>query len=86
MKPSDQKVRDGRVWPNVISINIAGPVGCGKSALLGEFRDVLQLHGYCVAIPDPGIRNDPPNGIQTSASHEIPRRDRTVVILTETAT
>jgi len=67
----------------VINIEIKGPVQTGKSAVMASVKQMLEAEGYCVAIPERGERNNPSSPIKDAASHEQPKRDRTVFILTE---
>lgn len=66
-----------------IEIQIAGPVASGKSAILASLRQLLEGHGYCVAIPYRGERLNPSEGIEDSAPHEKPNLDETVITIRE---
>lgn len=70
----------------VIHIEISGPVQTGKSAILASVRELLESHGYCVAIPDRAQRKNPPTEIAKAAPHEKPEKDKTVIVLTEKLT
>lgn len=69
-----------------IHINISGTSSTGKSALLATIRDAIACHGYCVAVPERGERNNPSKNLDTAAPHEKPSYDNTVIVLTETCT
>lgn len=71
---------------NTIHINISGASSTGKSALLATIRDAIASHGYCVAVPERGERNNPSKSLEDAAPHEKPKYDSTVIVLTETCT
>ena len=69
-----------------IHINISGTRSTGKSAILATIRDALACHGYCIAVPERGERNNPSKNLEQAAPHEKPKVDSTVIVLTETYT
>jgi Ni2+-binding GTPase involved in maturation of urease and hydrogenase len=68
---------------NVIQIEITGPVGSGKTALLHSIREMLEQDNYCVAIPNRQERRDGSGTIANAPSHGVPKRDHTVIVITE---
>jgi Ni2+-binding GTPase involved in maturation of urease and hydrogenase len=69
---------------NVIHIEITGPVGSGKTALLHSIREMLEHDNYCVAIPNRQERRDGTGTIANAPSHGVPKRDHTVIVISET--
>lgn len=69
--------------PTVIRIEITGPVGSGKTALLQTIREVLEKDNYCVAIPNRQERRDGTGTLATAPSHAVPKRDSTVIVISE---
>lgn len=69
--------------PNIIHIEIAGPVGSGKTALLHSIREMLEHDNYCVAIPNRQERRDGSGTLANAPSHGVPKRDSTVIVITE---
>jgi Ni2+-binding GTPase involved in maturation of urease and hydrogenase len=69
--------------PNVIHIEISGPVGSGKTALLHSIRELLEKENYCVAIPGRQERRDTSGTLANAPSHQVPKRDSTVIIIHE---
>ena len=68
-----------------IEISIKGPVQSGKSCVLSSIRDLLESHGYCVAVPEREMRYNPTGTLNDALPHEMPRRDSTVFVLVEAA-
>lgn len=69
--------------PTIIYIEVTGPVGSGKTALLHSIREILEKENYCVAIPDRQERRDTSGTLANAPSHQIPKRDSTVIVITE---
>lgn len=65
---------------DVIKIDISGPAGSGKTAVMHRIREMLEGDNYCVAIPDSALRI---NSRGPFAAHERPHPDDTVFVLTE---
>jgi Ni2+-binding GTPase involved in maturation of urease and hydrogenase len=72
--------------PRVIYIEVSGPTQTGKSAILASIKQLLDQYGYCVVIPDRAQRLNPPSPISSAASHEVPCKNHSVIILTERLT
>ena len=68
---------------NTIQITIEGKAQTGKSAVLQSIKKMLEDHKYCVAIPERGERFNPSADIKEAKSWEKPKKDKTVIILTE---
>ena len=68
---------------NVININISGTVQVGKSAVLQSIKDMLESRNYCVAVPCRDERNNPSDDLDKGVTHEIPGKDSTVFVLSE---
>jgi Ni2+-binding GTPase involved in maturation of urease and hydrogenase len=69
--------------PTVIHIEITGPVGSGKTALLHTIREILERDNYCVAIPCRQERRDSSGTTATAPTHQVPKRDSTVIVISE---
>lgn len=69
--------------PNIIHIEITGPVGSGKTALLHSIKAMLESDNYCVAIPCRQERRDGSGTLTTAPSHQVPKRDSTVIVISE---
>lgn len=67
----------------VIYIEITGPVGSGKTAILHSIREILEKENYCVAIPCRQERRDTSGTLANAPSHQIPTRDSTVIVISE---
>lgn len=85
-------VLDARAWlglhgllamASVIYIHISGNVQTGKSATLQTIRQLLENHGYCVAVPDRAERRNPSVTLAQAEPHEKPNPDHTVFVLSE---
>lgn len=69
--------------PNVIYIEITGPVGSGKTALLHTIKAILESDNYCVAIPCRQERRDGSGTLTAAPVHQVPKRDSTVIVVSE---
>jgi len=68
----------------MIHINVSGPTGSGKSAVLASIKKMLEEnHNLCVVTPMREERHNPSENINDAAPHERPKPDSTVVALTE---
>lgn len=67
----------------VIQIVVTGPVQVGKSPVLASIKAMLEGFGYCVATPSREERNNPSPTLENGESHQIPSREWTVFVLTE---
>lgn len=68
---------------SIIEIQVTGPVGSGKSAVLASIRDMLEGHGFCVAIPNREERYNASRPLTEAKHWERPSLDQSVVVLTE---
>ncbi|MCW8931836.1 MAG: hypothetical protein OQL19_16585 [Gammaproteobacteria bacterium] len=66
-----------------IQIDISGPVATGKSAIASSIGNLLKSHGYCVAFPERNERHNPSEPLDKAPSHEKPKPDSTVIVITE---
>ena len=67
----------------VITITVCGPVQSGKSACVKQIENLLIAYGYGCVVAERAYRNNPPDPLDTAASHERPPLDRTVFVLEE---
>ena len=67
----------------VIRITISGPVQSAKSVCVKQIENLLTNYGYACAVAKRSYRNNPPNSLDTAATHERPKLDKTVFILEE---
>lgn len=70
--------------PEVMRIEVIGPVGIGKSAVLASIRDMLTNYGYAIAVLDPSERKNPSKPLDQAEHNERPNRGRAVIVLSET--
>jgi Ni2+-binding GTPase involved in maturation of urease and hydrogenase len=68
--------------PTVIHIEITGPVGSGKTALLHTIREILEHDNYCVAIPN-RQSGATEQELLRMRPHGVPKRDSTVIVISE---
>lgn len=67
----------------VITITVSGPVQSGKSACVKQIENLLTAYGYGCVVARRSYRNNPPESLDTAASHERPKLDKTVFVLEE---
>jgi Ni2+-binding GTPase involved in maturation of urease and hydrogenase len=65
----------------IISIEVRGPVGSGKTAVVVSIQELLEKHGYFVAVMERDAKSA--RNIEKAASHELPARDTTLFCITE---
>lgn len=65
----------------VIFIDVRGPVGSGKTAVIVSIKELLEKHGYYVAVMEDDAKNA--RNLDKSASHELPSRKNTLFAITE---
>ena len=70
----------------LINITVSGPVGSGKSVLVREIKDFIESLNFAVVYSDPEHRNNPPDSLEKSQSHEKPQPNKVVVALNEMVT
>lgn len=68
--------------PVAVRINIDGPVGSGKTAVINSVKDMIESYGYCVAVPSRELRYE--DDSLAGKYSTKPDKDDTVFVLSET--
>lgn len=66
---------------NIVTITASGPVGCGKSAILGEIEIALQAIGISVSWADPRAAQSERNMTHANWADELTRTNPRVVLV-----
>jgi Ni2+-binding GTPase involved in maturation of urease and hydrogenase len=65
----------------VIFIEVSGPVGSGKTAVIVSIKELLEKHGYFVAVLERDAKSA--RNLENAVSHELPSRNETLFAITE---
>lgn len=65
----------------VIFIDVRGPVQSGKTAVIVSIKELLEKHGFYVAVMERDAKSAA--NLDKAASHELPSRKDTLFAITE---
>ncbi len=68
---------------NIIYISVNGKTQIGKSSILQTIKKKLESYNYCVVVPERMERLNPSSDLDDGLAHEVPKKDNTVIVLTE---
>lgn len=67
--------------PKIIFIDVRGPVQSGKTAVIVSIKELLEKHGYFVAVMEHDAKSA--RSLDKAAPHELPSRKETLFAITE---